>query len=372
MPPACHGSPRDGKVINVTMKRLAIALSGGVDSLVAAALLKKDKQDIIGIHFRTGFEKKPSDLKNLPDTSLESCLKAAADALNFPLVFVDISERFRADVVRYFLREYQNGRTPNPCMVCNRHIKFGELLDRARDLGARYLATGHYARLAQGPLGRFQLLRGIDPNKDQSYFLALLTQDQLESACFPLGGYTKEDVRSMARRFNIAPVVAEESQDVCYIEKNDYPRFLTKEGIHGSPGPIVNHTGKALGTHQGLFAYTIGQRRGIGIPAAEPYYVIRIDIEKNQLVVGNKSDLYSAECEVEEINWIALPPDGPIKVDTRIRYRHKEAPSILIPKDNNTALIQFDRPQEAVTPGQGAVFFQGEKVIGGGWIRKAL
>ncbi|MBW2646031.1 MAG: tRNA 2-thiouridine(34) synthase MnmA [Deltaproteobacteria bacterium] len=354
------------------MKRLAIALSGGVDSLVAAALLKRENSNVIGIHFRTGFEKKSSDLKNLPDTSLESRLKAAADALNIPLVFVDISERFRADVVRNFLSEYQNGRTPNPCMVCNRCIKFGELLDRARELGAKYLATGHYARLVQGTLGRFQLLRGIDPNKDQSYFLALLTQDQLKSACFPLGGYTKEDVRKMAERFNIAPLVEEESQEICFIEGNDYPRFLKKEGIHGDPGPIVDQTGKALGTHQGLFAYTIGQRRGIGIPAAEPYYVIRIDIEKNQLVVGNKSDLYSAECEVEGINWIALPPDGPIKVETRIRYRHKEAPSTLIPTENNKAIVRFDSPQEAVTPGQGAVFYQGDKVIGGGWIRKAI
>ncbi|MFH1673869.1 MAG: tRNA 2-thiouridine(34) synthase MnmA [Pseudomonadota bacterium] len=348
---------------------IAVALSGGVDSMVAAALLKSKNSDVIGIHFRTGFEKKPSDLKNLPDAPLESRLKAAAEALHIPLTFVDISERFRADVVRYFLLEYQNGRTPNPCMVCNRHIKFGELLDRARELGAKYLATGHYARLAQGTLGRFQLLRGIDPNKDQSYFLALLTQDQLKSACFPLGGYTKEDVKSMAKRFGMTPLVEDESQETCFIEGNDYPRFLAKEGIHGNPGPIVDRTGKALGTHQGLFAYTIGQRRGIGIPAAEPYYVIRIDTEKNQLVVGHKSELYSAECEVEGINWIALPPDGPIKVNTRIRYRHKEAPSTLIPMDNNKALVRFNSPQEAVTPGQGAVFYQGEKVIGGGWIK---
>ncbi len=350
---------------------MAVALSGGVDSLVAAALLKKDKKDIIGIHFRTGFEKEASNSKHTPHTSLESRLKAAAEALDIPLAFVDISERFRADVVRYFLREYQNGRTPNPCMVCNRHIKFGELLDKARDLGARYLATGHYARVAQSPLGRFQLLRGVDRSKDQSYFLALLTQDQLESACFPLGSYTKEDVRNMARRFNIAPLVEEESQEICFIEGNDYPRFLAKEGIHGSPGPIVDHTGKRIGTHQGLFAYTIGQRRGIGIPAAEPYYVIRIETEKNQLVVGHESELYSTECEVEGINWIALPPDGPIKVETRIRYRHKEAPSVLIPRNNNKALVRFDSPQEAVTPGQGAVFYEGEKVIGGGWIKLA-
>lgn len=348
---------------------IAVALSGGIDSLVAAALLKQEKRDVVGIHFKTSFEKEPSNKTNTPNSSLEARLRAAADALNIPLVFVDISERFRVDVVRYFIREYQNGRTPNPCMVCNRRIKFGELLNKAHDLGARSVATGHYARVIQDSGGRFQLLRGLDRTKDQSYFLALLTQDQLKAARFPLGAFTKEDVRNMAQRFGITPPVANESQEVCFVEDNDYARFLTKEGVKGSPGPIVDRAGRKIGTHQGLFAYTIGQRRGIGIPAAKPYYVVRIDIEHNQLVVGHKSELSSVECEVEGINWIALPPEGPIRVETRIRYKHREAPSTLFPKAGATALIRFDHPQDAITPGQGAVFYQGEEVIGGGWIR---
>jgi tRNA-specific 2-thiouridylase len=348
---------------------IAVALSGGVDSLVTAALLKQEKRDVVGIHFRTGFDKESSHPKNISNISLEVRLKAAADALNIPLIFVDIAERFRADVVHYFLREYQNGRTPNPCMICNRRIKFGELLDRAYDLGATCLATGHYARLTHDPFGRFQLLRGVDRNKDQSYFLALLTQDQLKAACFPLGTYTKKDVKNMAKRFKIARLAADESQEVCFIEGNDYTRFLAKEGVQGYPGPIVDGTGKVIGTHQGLFAYTIGQRRGIGIPASEPYYVIRLNTVDNQLVVGHETELYSAECEVEGINWIARPPKRPIRVETRIRYKHHEAPSALFPKDSATALIRFDHPQPAVTPGQGAVFFQDEQVLGGGWIR---
>jgi tRNA-specific 2-thiouridylase len=348
---------------------IAVGLSGGVDSLVAAALLQEAGNDVIGIHFRIGFENESSHPRTPSGTSLEVRLKAAADALKISLICVDIAGEFRADVVRYFLREYQNGRTPNPCMICNRRIKFGALLNRASALGATRLATGHYARLSRDPFGRYQLLRGVDRNKDQSYFLSLLTQDQLNSACFPLGTYTKKDVKNMARRFQIARLAADESQEVCFIEGNDYTRFLAKEGIRGSPGPIVDSTGKVLGTHQGLFAYTIGQRRGIGIPASEPYYVIRLDIENNQLVVGYETELYAAECEVEGINWIARPPKHPIRIEIRIRYKHQEAPATLFPKDTATALIRFDHPQPAVTPGQGAVFFQGEQVIGGGWIR---
>lgn len=348
---------------------IAVALSGGVDSLVAAALLQKAGKDVIGIHFRTGLENESSHPKSTLKTPLGVRLKAAADALKIPLICVDIADEFRADVVCYFLREYQNGRTPNPCMLCNKRIKFGTLLNRAFDLGATRLATGHYAQLSQDPLGRFQLFRGVDRNKDQSYFLALLTQDQLEAACFPLGIYTKEDVKKMAKRFQIGRFAADESQEICFIEGNDYTRFLAKERIQGHPGPIVDGTGKVIGTHQGLFAYTIGQRRGIAIPASEPYYVIRLDTENNRLVVGHAIELYAAECEVEGINWIVRPPKRPIRVETRIRYKHREASSTLFPKDTATALIRFDCSQPAVTPGQGAVFFQGEQVIGGGWIR---
>ena len=348
---------------------IAVALSGGVDSLVVAALLKKENRNVIGIHFRTGFEKKSPLSKNIANTPLEVRLKAAADTLNIPLICVDIAEQFRVHVVHDFLQGYQSGRTPNPCMICNSRIKFGALLDRAYDLGATCLATGHYARLSRDPLGRFQLLRGVDRNKDQSYFLALLTQDQLKAAYFPLGTYTKKDVKNIAKQLKIAPLAADESQEICFIEGNDYTRFLAKEGIQEYPGPIVDRTGQVIGTHQGLFAYTIGQRRGIGIPASEPYYVVRLNTVDNQLVVGHETELYSAECEVEEINWIAQPPKSLIRVETRIRYKHHEASSTLLPEDGSSARIRFDSPQPAVTPGQGAVFFQGEQVIGGGWIR---
>ncbi|MBE9551717.1 MAG: tRNA 2-thiouridine(34) synthase MnmA [Proteobacteria bacterium] len=346
----------------------AVALSGGIDSLVASVLLKEEKRDVIAIHFRTGIKRESSHLKD-ESILFENRIRAAAEVIGIPLVFIDVSEQFRFDVVRYFVSEYENGRTPNPCMVCNRQIKFGKLLNRARFLGADCLATGHYARVVSAACGRSRLLKAIDPNKDQSYFLALLSRNQLKFACFPLGTYTREDVRRIAERVGIIPFVTEESQEVCFVEGNAYSAFLKKEGMAGRPGPIIDRTGKMIGTHRGLCCYTIGQRRGIGIPAAEPYYVIRIDIAANRLVVGRKPELRADECEVDDINWIALPPDRPVRVSTRIRYRHKEAPSTLFPGDDTKkAIIRFDTAQEAVTPGQAAVFFKGEEVLGGGWI----
>ena len=233
--------------------------------------------------------------------------------------------------------------------------------------GATRLATGHYARRIPDTDGRFHLHRGIDPLKDQSYFLARLTQAQLSAACFPLGEMTKSEVVSAARRRGLSPVSRQESQDVCFIPEGRYGRFLAaQEGFHPTPGPIEDLHGNTLGQHPGTHLFTVGQRRGINCPAAGPYYVLRIDPERNRLVVGRKENLLSRECRVEKINWLVDPPATGTKVSTRLRYRHRAAASTLVPDGETSAIVRFDAPQEAITPGQGAVFYRGMKLSAAG------
>lgn len=340
---------------------VAIAVSGGVDSLVSAYLLKQQHIDIFGIHFLTGYEKavEPESTK----------IQDLCRQLDMPVVIVDLKTQFKEMVVDYFTAAYQNGKTPNPCLVCNPAIKFGVLLKEARRMGASRLATGHYARVTEGRGGRYRLRKGVDENKDQSYFLSRLTQDQLARACFPLGTWNKEQVRSLAAEKQLLPVTRQESQDVCFIRDRNYTDFLLRTtGICPQPGDIVDTGGRRVGTHNGLHRYTVGQRRGINCPASQPYYVVRIDTQSNHLVVGGKDDLVARQCRVAGINWTAGLPGGPIAVDTRIRYRHRAVPSMVSPVGHDGAVVRFYQPQSAVTPGQGAVFYQGDEVVGGGWI----
>ena len=340
---------------------IAIAVSGGVDSLVSAYLLKQKQSDVFGIHFLTGYEK--------PTESGIEGLKAMGRQLDLPVVVVDLKEQFKAMVVDYFTDAYRNGKTPNPCLVCNPAIKFGALLDEARQLGASRLATGHYARVEGGQGTRYRLRRGVDEIKDQSYFLSRLTQDQLMCACFPLGTLTKAKVKAMAAAKGLQPLTRKESQDVCFIRDTGYADFLIRTtGICPQPGDIVDTAGQRVGTHSGLHRYTVGQRRGINCPASAAYYVVRLDTRRNRLVVGFKDELAADSCRVGDINWIAGVPDGPIKADTRIRYRHRAVPTTVSPVGHDGAVVRFDHPQTAVTPGQGAVFYRGDEVIGGGWI----
>ena len=352
-------------------KTVAVALSGGLDSAVAAALLKKKNYRVIGLHFRTGYEFISGEATpSRPLSCVNSGAHRVSKQIGIPLEVIDCSEAFERQVVRYFIDAYRSGQTPNPCIVCNQRIKFGLVLERARTLGASTLATGHYARICQEANGRFSLLKGADRTKDQSYFLARLTQQQLSQAMFPLGSYTKNQVQKMARAWGLTWCIARESQELCFVRHQSYKEFLSKSaGFPREPGPIINTKGQTIGHHQGLHAYTIGQRKGIGIPGPTPYYVIRIDKEQNRLVIGSKSELASTECTVIQINWIQTePPDKPISVQTRIRYRHREAESILTPLDRYTARVRFSKAQCAITPGQAAVFYQGERVLGGGWI----
>lgn len=365
------------------MKTLtAIAISGGVDSLMAAHLLKEQGHDVLGIHFITGYEtvdaadapgENPAPASEPSPENLKSQatrrISALAGQLGIPFEIVDLSAPFGKNVIHYFVKAYGGGRTPNPCMVCNPTVKFGALFDFARSMGATRLATGHYARIAKDGSGRFHLLRGVDTAKEQSYFLAFLKQDQLARAVFPLGAFTKPAVKQMAAAKGLRPVTPAESQDICFIRGQSYGEFLARHAsFRPEPGLIEDPDGTVIGEHRGLHLFTIGQRRGINCPAAEPYYVIRIDSARNRLIVGFKKDLGASECRVRDINWINGVPASPIQVKTRVRYRHQAAASTVHPKGATSAVVRFDAPEAAITPGQGAVFYQGDEVLGGGWI----
>ncbi len=348
---------------------IAVAVSGGIDSLMAAHLLKEKGQKVIGVHFVTGYED-PDPEKGQSTHLLESHkIFPIAKQLGIDIKILDCHIEFKKNVVDYFIRTYQAGQTPNPCMVCNPIIKFGTVFNFVRKLGASTLATGHYAKIKEDNHGKFHLYKGVDPKKDQSYFLARLTQQQLSNACFPLGNIKKSDVIQMADRKGFKPVKTSESQDVCFIKGKTYGNFLARhEGFNAKPGQIIDVHGNVIGEHHGLHLFTIGQRRGINCPASEPYYVIQMDTKQNKLTVGFKKDLFASQCKVEHINWIQEVPSQTVTVDTRVRYRHTAAASRLTPIGVKTAMIRFEEPQEAITPGQCAVFYKGDEVLGGGWI----
>lgn len=334
--------------------KTAIALSGGIDSLTAAYLLLQNGYDVQGIHFRTGYESRPFRIP---------------DGIDIPVEIIDIRQAFHSIVVDYFVKTYQSGKTPNPCLLCNPGIKFGIVMEYTRKLGLTQLATGHYARVRRDENGKCRLFSGVDSLKDQSYFLAMLSQSQLRHALFPLGDYRKADIRVIADENGLIPNRPEESQDVCFIKKGGYGDFiLDHSGISPVPGPIVNTRGEHIGSHNGLHLFTIGQRRGINCPAAEPYYVVKIDIRNNRLIVGFREELHSEGCIASHVNWICGEPDFPSRVDVKIRYRHAPVPATLNRIGENKVEIRFEKPEAAVTPGQGAVFYRKDEVIGGGWI----
>jgi tRNA-specific 2-thiouridylase len=358
---------------------VAIALSGGIDSLVSAALLKEQGHRIIGLHFLTGFEpgiqhatlgsSANTDFAGLENHALQQ-LSPMVDQLDIPIHIIDLRSEFKRLVIDYFIATYQQGKTPNPCLVCNPLIKFDILFRKAQAYGADRMATGHYARIVANRDDRIHLLRGIDPLKEQSYFLARLSQQQLRQTILPLGDFTKPQTRRMAAQRGLRPAAMQESQDICFIKNGSYADFLKKQpGFAFWPGTIENLKGHPVGRHNGLHQFTIGQRRGINCPAAEPYYVIAIDAERNALIVGSKMDLLTRHCRVNQINWINTPPSTAMDVLVRVRYRHAAVPARLVPQEGTAADITFSVPQSAVTPGQGAVFYQADEVLGGGWIQ---
>jgi len=353
----------------------AVAVSGGVDSLVTAFLLKNSGHNVVGIHFIHGYEGEmpgsPS-VKGHPANEsyrLADHISKIGDQTGISVEVVDCRESFQKHVVDYFVETYRIGRTPNPCMICNPRIKFGKILRLAEKLGADSLATGHYARRFRDEQGRYHLRRGIDRKKDQSYFLGFLNQDQLSAARFPLGEMTKSQVIAFAEEKGLKPLTQSESQDICFIRNRTYGEFLTSQkGFTPRPGLIEDSRGNVLGEHSGLNLFTVGQRRGINCPATEPYYVKSLDTARNRLVVGFKKELGTRTCRVVDVNWICPMPVEPVRVQTRVRYRSHAIPSLLTPTDKQKASIRFETVQTAITPGQAAVFYHQDEVLGAGLI----
>jgi len=351
------------------MKKIAVALSGGVDSLVAAALLKDQGYEVIGIHFLTGFGPLDKAEPFNEDTAVRFAARLKSQ-LAIPVAIVDCRRAFKRHVIDYFTATYCRGRTPNPCLVCNPAIKFGVVKARAHALGADGFATGHYARVQRTADGYTRLLRGVDPFKDQSYFLARLSGETLSDTLFPMGGIRKRQTLRLAAEKELAPVFADESQDICFVGKGPYDRFISRQsGFRSQPGPITDRSGREIGRHEGLHRFTVGQRRGINIPAPVPFYVLALDVANNRLIVGFKQDTYASACTVTDLHWVNAPPDPSATLQTRIRCRHRAAPSRLKLIGADRAVVRFQQPQSAVTPGQGAVYYQGEEVLGCGMIR---
>ena len=286
---------------------------------------------------------------------------------------IDLRDLFQQKVINDFCREYRRGKTPNPCIRCNRYIKFGALLDKAREMDADFIATGHYARIQRNRgNGRCLLNRGADPGKDQSYQLYSLTQNQLKHTLLPLGEFTKERVRELAQKLGLNAADRPESQDICFIPDGDYTTFLRQHLPTVETGPILDRQGNVIGQHRGIPFYTIGQHKGLGVPGSEPLYVTAIDCEKNTITVGHRNEIYRKEFTVNELNWIAISRlTEPIRAEVKIRYRHREVKALITPLGETKAKVILDEPQMAITPGQAAVFYDGEVVLGGGTIDKS-
>lgn len=349
-------------------------MSGGVDSSVTAAILVEKGFEVIGITMRLGSQDSYDQDSTRPACcSIESVEDArrVASQLNIPFYAVNYEAIFREEVVDYFCEEYSSGRTPNPCIICNQKLKFGKLLQLAFELGAEYVATGHYVRISQDTsTGRHILRKGIDSRKDQSYALFSLTQEQLKHALFPLGEYTKTQVREMARQRLLKVAERPESQELCFIFDDNYNRFLhDKMSERLKPGQILDTSGKIVGQHKGIQFYTVGQRKGLGGNLGKAMYVVKIDPSTNTIVIGSKDDLMVNKLTASGANFISIPKlTEPIKVKAKIRYADSGTEGIAYPLDGDRFEVIFDRPCMAVTPGQAVVLYNGDLVIGGGWI----
>ena len=364
---------------------IAVAMSGGVDSSAVAALLRAEGHTIVGLTLQLWNQRRLAGHDGMPEAVQGRCCsiddvydaRRVADKLGFPYYMVNQQERFEADVVKPFVSEYLAGRTPIPCTLCNNHLKFDQLLLTARQIGATRIATGHYARNRfDSERGRWILSRPADRSKDQTYFLFGLTQDQLAHTLFPLGEMLKPEVRVMASEAGLDVAGKPDSQEICFIPGGDYQAFLQayldEQGVPmpDSSGELVTINGKVLGQHSGIYNFTVGQRKGLGLTSSNPLYVLSIHPDSHEVTVGGEQDLMTRELRADRLNWISIPDlTEPIRVLAKVRHRHEPQPATLSPGiEPETCTALFDEPQRAITPGQAAIFYQEDEVVGGGWI----
>ena len=384
IPTQAEGPIRPARSLGAEKTVVAVGMSGGVDSSTAAALLLAQNCRVIGLTMQLWDQRRIAQADPAaPETVQGRCCslndvydaRRVAESLDFPFYVVNYQRQFEEQVVRPFVAEYAAGRTPIPCTLCNNHVKFDQLLLTARQIGAERLATGHYARVEFDPeRSRYVLRRAVDESKDQSYFLFGLTQEQLSRTIFPLGSLRKEQVRELAKAYRLPVAAKPESQEICFVPGGNYVHFLEayrREQGESDPdlaGEIVTTDGRVLGRHEGLHHFTVGQRKGLGIAVGAPLYVISLDPASRRVVVGDDRELHAQECIVRDTNWIAVErPSAGLRVEAKIRHKHTPAPATLFP-EGDSVRVEFDEPQRAITPGQAAVFYQDDLVLGGGWI----
>jgi len=365
-------------------KTIAVAMSGGVDSSTVAAMLRADGHNIIGLTMQLWNQRRLSGHKGMPESVQGRCCslddvydaRRVAETIGIPYYVVNHEDRFERDVVRPFVREYLSGRTPIPCSLCNNHLKFDQLLTVAQQIGADAVATGHYARVEfDEQRDRWLLMRPTDRSKDQTYFLFGLTQEQLSRTLFPLGGMTKPEVRELARKHGLALAEKPDSQEICFVPGGDYKNFLDAylaeqgESFPDTAGELVTTDGQVIGEHSGIHNFTVGQRKGLGVATGSPLYVLQIKGDTREVLVGDQENLYSRTLVTRRINLIPIDDlDAPMRVAVKIRHRHEAAPATIEKTGADEILVTFDEPQRAITPGQAAVFYDGDIVVGGGWI----
>lgn len=361
-----------------TKKNVLVAVSGGVDSTVAMKLLLERGYNVAAAHMKLwDYSEVGADAhRDGRCCSLEDIndLHQICNTLKVPFYVLNFASEFKNVVIENFVSEYKNGRTPNPCILCNTHLKWSNFLQKAREIDCDYIATGHYARVEYNQnANRYAVRRGLDDTRDQSYALWGLSQEALSRTLFPLGNMTKKQVRDLALKYNLKNANKPESREICFVADDDYHRFLkeweSKQGRSFEPGDIVDNDGKILSQHEGIAFYTIGQRKGLGISNPAPLYVNHLDPDTNRVVVGDNDDLNQTEFYVDDVNWVALDnPSEKFSADVKIRYLHKPSPAQIVPLDENKARIIFDQPARAITPGQSAVFYDKDIVLGGGFI----
>ncbi len=355
--------------------RVVLAMSGGVDSSVAAYLLKQQGHDVIGLFMRTGAhsaEDGRADHKKGCCSAIDAGdARRVADRLDMPFYALDFESEFNR-IIDYFADEYLAGRTPNPCVVCNSWLKFGQLWNYGRQLQADFIATGHYAQVLSRD-GQVQLQRAVDPDKDQSYVLYGLKRSLLPQLLFPVGGYHKDEVRALARSAGLAVADKPDSVEICFVPDGDHAQLIRQRRPEAAKaGRIVDSSGAVLGSHDGIERFTIGQRKGLGVAAGERRYVLQIVPATNEVIVGDREELLASGLHANQVNWLIEPPERPIACQVKIRYRHTAAPATATALPDGRVRVDFLTPQSAVTPGQAAVFYDGARVLGGGWIEKAM